>query len=303
MDIDIKSIDELVDTQIAQLNDKFQKTTIDFGDYELFITGALKTGLYTGPKPSCLSHNPNCPYENVIEADLRLVLDEAIDPHDHQIVDLISSVFEPEFPPVITQTYHWDRTDIPTSRFYKYQPIEKKLGFEWELAVCRKPYVDVALFWKDLFTPDEIEWHRNLRSLIYNLPIELHESYVPFKNLQNTEARWRLVAGYALSYLSKMGAMDINCVSPTNDPPQPPVDFLMHKWLEGASGYRTMERPESFMPDSIRNLIEKVYPNIDLQKLIIPPDEPSWVSTAAHIQTQLKDSRKFDPDAHSPVFK
>lgn len=288
-----------VEHRIQILRKEFQMATL-LGKHELFLNGALKTGLYTGPKSKKLSLNQNCPYDYVIEADLRLVLPEDKDPHDPRVLSYISEVFEPQSPPVITHTYHWNRTDIPTSRFYNYQCIDANLGFEWELAVCRQPYVDIALFWQDLFSPEEIEWQKGLRATVYRLPNSLDEEYTSFKNKQNTEARWRLVALKSLEDLAHRGKLIDDLSLPKTIPIGEPVITMVQKWLAGETGYRTMERPLEFLTPRIKEELRKYFPDINVQSLGSPPPEPFWVTYASDIQQSLKARKTGNNTSWSP---
>ncbi len=125
-------------------------------DCEVHLVGALQTGLYHGPKRRELSLNPDCPFSEVVEVDLRVVLPETRHPHDDAIVDTIIGVFRPVTSPFRRVARHWDRTDVPTVHLYKYSPLFEQVGLEVELSINRKPYVEIALFWHQLFSVDEI---------------------------------------------------------------------------------------------------------------------------------------------------
>lgn len=275
-----------IEAEIARLGEQFASQHPELGRLDISLVGALGTGLYSGPKPKRLSHNPGCPFESVIEADLRLILPEDRHPHDEAVVAAINDVFKPEFSPVLAITYHWSRTDIPTSRFYRYDALGDDLGFEWELAVSQQPYVDIAPYWKSLFSDEEMNWQRGVRAAMYQLPIDLHEEYVPVKNLQNREARWRLVAAQALLENTAPQRPEFPRISPLGAPVGP----LVRKWLAGESGYRTMERPSFELPEALRERTRRVA-GLDADLLSTPPTQPAWVTFADQWQQGLKKRR------------
>jgi hypothetical protein len=275
----------LIQSRVVELDERLKSATGILGSCELHLIGALKTGLFFGPKRKQLSFNPDCPFPAVIEADLKLILPADLNPHDDQIIEAVAAAFQPDFTPRRRQFYHWDRTDISTTHFYRYDPLETGMGLEWELALNRKPYVEISLFWDKLFTPAEINWQRAMRQNVAELDVTV-EDYMAFKNRQNTEARWRLVAGYALGKLGQT-MNDLPSIF-THQLPENPVARLVEKWLAGESGYRTMERPTDLGPESV---IEKLREGLSVpvfDKLVEPPPVPDWVCRAADIQSQLK---------------
>jgi|GEM_PF-5459357 len=107
-------------------------------NFDLYLVGSLGTGSYDDPKRSVFSVNADCPFPEVIEADLRLVLSES-HPHDDSIIQKIGQALGAENPRKKT-TVHWDRTDIPMSVFFWYDEISEDLGFEWEFCINQQPY-------------------------------------------------------------------------------------------------------------------------------------------------------------------
>ena len=255
-------------------------------DFEIYLIGSLQTGLYYGPKSSSFSSSPNCPYAKVVEADIRLVIPENIHPHDETLLTKMADICGAEST-VKRHTVHWDRTDVEGSSLYWYDALESDTAFEWEFCINRRPYVEIAPYWEQLFTPDEVEWQRNLRQLVTTIELP-SEIYTPFKWKQTTEARWRLVASHALTQIDRTEKSGISDGIPVKSVPLPPVDRLVTLWLEGASGYRTMERPENFIPDEVLTRLKTKYDDAIIAPFLSPPAEPEWVSKATRIQNQLK---------------
>lgn len=254
-------------------------------DFRIFNGGSIETGLYYGPKPKSHSISPDCPFEKVVEADLRIVLSKT-HPHNTNTLELIREVTGgSKFNSILHR--HWNRLDFPISRSYWYEPLNKNIGFEWELTVIGEPYEDIAPYWERLFSSTEIKWQRRLRQLVTDAGIE-HELYRSIKKSQTFEARWRLVASYALFKLQTNQLADSSIKIPIKGSPSKPIDFLCEKWLDGASGYRTMERPDVFISQQVKELLKQNYSTKEVENILEIPKSPNWVYFANQVQHYCK---------------
>ena len=252
--------------------------------FELYVVGALRTGLYVGPKPAARSPNAACPFPRVIEVDLRLVLHGA-HPHDDAILSAIQTRLG--IPAARkTNTVHWHLQDVPMAVFYWYETITHDLAFEWELCVNASPFVDIAVYWEHLFTPDEQAYLKRNRAALANEDLPLG-AYIQFKRRQMAEGRWRLVASYALHRASRVGPLNCTAATPITGLAPPPVDDLVAQWFRGDRTQPTLERPGLMPSAAIRHMLSK---RDGLQRLGPLPREPDWVTVATQHQQEINTS-------------
>lgn len=254
-----------------------------FDNFNLEIIGSLRTGLYHGPKIRFHSLNSECPsiYRNIIEVDLRLILDNKLHPHDNNIISVVKEITGLSF---TKRTYvkRWHR-NIPITFLYKYDKLYGGLALEWELCINQKPYLETSLFWKSVFTKEEIKFQRQIRELARKYGCDYATEFTPLKEAQAAEARWRIVASYALS--EWMASQSFKVESALSTPPLSGniptiVEPLTKMWLLGQTGISPPDRPD---PKVAYSFFAKI---CESNSLIIPP-EPNWVVTASEIQKQI----------------
>ena len=240
---------------VDNLRDDYRKSGLEG---EVFLVGSLETGLYSGPKPKALSANPNCPYPYVHEIDIR-ILPVNVGLSSRELDQWLYSL-DPSFEVKKTHTVHWDKTEVPMIAAYSYFE-DSGQAYEVEICINERPYVDIAPYWKVLFNESEIENQRAVRRNLHSSIMSFAE-YQEFKKLQTFEARWRLVASLAATTVNPGDAS-----FPVNKMPGDPVDSLVTKWLQGQTGYRTLDR----LPCNRNPLIE-----------------PAWVEIAEQIQIAIQ---------------
>ena len=297
----ISAIRYIVDERISEIREGIGELESHIGPASVHLAGALTTGLYIGPKPKRLSLNFECPFDRVVEADIRIILLEDKSPHDRSVISAISSVIQPDFEPKKGRFPDWHRI-IPVTLFYKYDKFSIRDGLEWEFSLNQKPYVDVAIYWQKLFSQEEVAHQREIRKALYSLtPISYDDEYTPAKRIQTFEARWRLVANYAMAQLQITGRAPNNLLLPLRGVPEEPVLTLTQKWLAGESGYRTMERPEVVVPDVLKQRLQETLGKRKLNHLLIPPPQPEWVQVADAMQKDLMASFARQSALKAPV--
>ncbi len=245
----------------------------------VLVTGSLQTGLYHGPKPAHHSLNPehpkNCQLMN--ELDIRIVVPTALSPHDPTILNVIQSVCGAPFSNCTFVT-RWHRR-IPISFAYKYSNLHSEVALEWEITVNQEPYLETSLFWRSVFTEEEIHFQNRLRKAYRDSGISSAEFH-KLKETQAAIARWRIVAAYVL---------EIHFTNQTS----PPISFpylgepheiakpLVDMWLMGQQGICPPDQVSIVEINSIQN---------DLKRfgLCDPPKQPEWVTHAEELQREVQ---------------
>ena len=127
---ELRSLRDLAERGMAALEERLATMKREIGDYQLFLVGSLRTGLYCGPKPAWLSLNESCPFERVNELDLRILVGSDRDPH--KLAASIAVAFGTGATIELTRVDHWDRVGVPSALLYRYEAIDADVGLEWE---------------------------------------------------------------------------------------------------------------------------------------------------------------------------
>lgn len=308
-----RAVDRVEDLKII-IEEKAKERGLAYAeDIRVLLIGSMGTGHFTGPKPREHSLNPKCPFDAVVEGDLRIILPEYVDPHDPEAIDLVKDCLS-EFGVLqkieTAQITRWD-VEMHQTYFYQYDELspDGSVGYEWEVCLNNEPYFEIADTWQDVFTPDEIEQQVVIRELLRHLEVPLSTEFNPTKKLHCSECRWRIVASYALDRLANEAGLvlpqDILDSLPYKGEAPRSVGWLVDMWLQGESGYSSVDRPTLTVVPACRNRIEEIAdqsqaqdPELSeyLMTLVEPTQGPRWVRMANRIQKILKDKREQSLD-------
>lgn len=161
----------------------------------VLLCGSLATGLLDRPKPAAYSGSPTMPPRpNIIELDIRIILNPGHDPCAHDLLAVLSSATNGQLARS-GPTIRWGR---PTSMsvLYAHQAIGEHCALEWETCLNIEPYFESAPYWADIFSPGEIIGQRAQRSTLLRAGAA-REDYEALKAQQGTEFRYRLAAALA----------------------------------------------------------------------------------------------------------
>ena len=303
-----KAIDRVEELKVL-IQEKATERGLDYADdIKVLLIGSMETGHFTGPKPKEHSLNPNCPYDAVVEGDLRVIVPEHVDPHDQEAIDLVTDCLT-EFGTLqkveTAKISRWD-TDMHQTYFYQYDDIsgDASVGYEWEVCLNNEPYYEIADAWLEVFSKEEVEQQVVIRELLRHLEVPLSTEFNPTKKIHCSECRWRIVASYALGQLTEeMGLVLPDSITKklpfTGEPPKS-IAWLVDMWLQGESGYSSVDRPTLTVVPAARTRIEEIADSVAqydpelssyLYGLLEPTQGPRWVRMANKIQRILKDRR------------
>jgi len=295
-----------VDQQIQEWTVGLEKGGLR--DFEICKNGAIATGLFRGAKQRNHSLNSTCPeeYSHVIEGDLRIILPENEDLEDKGLRELVAHVTGSQFEKVGT-TRRWNQ-QIKMAFFYGYENLGKGLGFETEICLNTRPYLEIADSWPIVFSPEEVRWQADLRQLLRAADVNYAE-FTTLKESQVAECRYRIISAYALREYSRQDLSDEvknQIILPPNhekisgETPQLVKPLVgrwllgesglsgynaeeLNKWIKGQLGDVGLDRP--FQIASVHSItkIAEINPS-----LLTPPPEPKWVTYASNLQKKIR---------------
>ena len=276
-------------------------------DIELQIGGSLASGLFKGPKPRQHSSNKRCPegFDRIVECDGRILLKSvpngvSLSPHDPRVVRDFSEILRAQnsLPP--ERANRWGR-DTEVSRIYTYRDLGKGTGLEFEMCIVPSYFVELATYWRFVFTEEEREQQSFFRAALRGLGAE-KKDVTSEKEPETVECRWRVISAYALTKLFSSGQLDIfNEVlksdgvrqirselssGPFSRKPPQLLEPLVGDWIQGKS-----DKPGLFRPDPeqkspapvVREMVGGLWP-----ETITPVREPAFVRFAEIVHDALK---------------
>jgi hypothetical protein len=234
-----------------------------FNNFSLLETGSLVCGHYNGPKPKHYSLNDNCPFQSVIECDLRVVL-----PYN---VDILSKTFRasmedftgirPEF--TVQKEITRFGSTIPMMMGYFYKPITEDLGLEFEVCFNKSPYFEIAEAWHKVFSPEEIEHQRLVRASAARINLDYKTEFFEIKAIQAAECRYRICAAVVHNH---------DLINLYNYP-TPIVNFLTTKVQDN---FLEIDRP--FLTSKIDDKIKEKFKRSGLWDVVEAcPRLPDWL--------------------------
>ncbi len=238
-------------------------------------SGSLVSGHYEGPKSRDFSLNPKCPYQNVHEIDVRILLPASLT-LDISVSEQLVVECGAQFRSTIMVVPRLGRK-LLVQYLYRYESHSQWGPIEWEFTINNDPFFDISAAYSIVFTPEEIEWQRRVRTRIRTLNGSLHGDYNPTKQLQARECIWRCISLIAMKEKKFLDAHDAQLLFSL--PHIGVLEPLASEWRSGAWGVLALERPECWVTIQMQSEIAR--------DLIIPP-EPDWVTQAALLQTQCR---------------
>ncbi len=266
-------------------------TSLGFRDFQICTNGAFATGHFRGPKPREHSLNDDVPpeFSRIIEGDMRIIFAEDVDPLDPGVIKAVSEVTGTSLKEskVIQR---WN-ADTPISYLYGYEPVAGDLGFEWEVCLNRRPYLEIADKWRDVFTPEEVDHQANMRGFLRELRVDYATEFSTLKNIQVSECRYRIVSAVAMaSYLENATPAERALAEGMPDFGPEVRQFAMplaKLWLGGHSGLSGLDRPSPVASDeSVARFVTGA------PDLLIPPAEPAWLTFATATQNNIRSARR-----------
>jgi hypothetical protein len=243
------------------------------------LIGALRTGLYHGPKERAYSLNIQCPvmFSLLNEIDIRIILHEDQHPHDDEIIQVVESITGTRLTRKCFVT-RWHRR-VPIAFLYSYEDLGNGLGMEWEVCINKSPYLETSLFWEDIFTHEEIAYQREIRKLLRSTSSNTPSDFTLLKEMQAAEARWRIVASFAMAQWLKLQGTESTYTSPPlNGLPPHIAAPLVGMWLLGQTGISPPDQPSL---DLQKRLEEVTLSKLNSYEF---PKKPLWVTQAEEIQ-------------------
>ena len=275
-------------------------------DFRIVANGSIACGHFSGAKPQTHSLNPKIPdhIDEVIEGDLRLILSNDQNPHDPRILEMVERITGSEIdqdPDAseggAKEISRWGHT-IPIAYFYKYEDLGGGVAWEWELCINKEPYVEIASYWGDAFTPEEVNWQTELRDTLRAAGVDYRQDFLPMKNLQTSECRWRMIAAYALAHFLEHGegsmadmyrSYQIDLPEAFKQEPHEMLKPMIHAFLAGdTDSFTSLMRPESQVSRGVDANLEKIGEEELAQNM---PIAPEWVRFAESLQHHVADKR------------
>jgi hypothetical protein len=219
---------------------------------------------------------------------MRIIFPASVDPRDPDVIRVVAEVTGTEHKEskVIRR---WN-TDTPISYLYGYEDITDDLGFEWEVCLNRRPYLEIADKWKQVFLPEEIEYQANVRAFLRELRVDYATEFSTLKDIQIAECRYRIIAAVAMARYCQT-APDADKILASGTPlfDQEVMEFaqpLASLWLNGHSGLVGLDRPSPIASDESVAKLEQGAPH-----LLRPPTPPKWLTFAAAIQRNIRECK------------
>lgn len=264
-----------------------------FSDTRWVLGGSVACGNFWGPKEALQSSNPDKPtrFRHVVECDGRFLLPEGLHPHDPKVIAFFEQILNGRARgPEICR--RWNREE-PVTRIYTYAPLGGELGLEFEISLVRNTFLEVAQYWKSVFSPEEIETQRVIRACIGDWGLG-KDTMRSEKNVQCLEARWRVVAGYALNELLICNKIDfgedhkwIESDIRRRFGGEPPIALkpIIEQWLLGHEKFDVegLFRPKSLPCENAKAYLDVFWPEL-LDKKVSPP---LWVTAAIAVHREL----------------
>ena len=240
---------EKINSRIKELDRDLR--LVGFADFEIMLNGAMACGHYFAPKASSHSLNPECPYDKVIECDLRVVFPEQVnllDPTNIQKFRLISGSLH---------NYHFDGKimrfgeEIGMVRCYDYFKLTDEVGLEFEICFNNRPYYEIAKVWKEVFTPEEVDFQRQVRQIARDFLQVEYPEFTELKSMQTKECRFRILAHYFLEQKINEGSMVLDGFKPLSVECPPTILRKVNDWYYTFYGDGYEKQPA--LPKSLEN--------------------------------------------------
>lgn len=284
---------------------------IDYAkEIRVILSGSMRSGHFTGPKPRCHSMNPAAPHDRVIESDVRIIFPEHVNPHGDQPIRLVIAALK-TFGPVAEESLklqirRWER-DIQMTLFFQYEVIEnysEPVVFEWEICLNQEPYFEIAGFWQAVFSEEEVQRQVRLREVLRAVEAPLLAEFNPTKALHCHECRWRILASYALDTLARESLVEIPQSIleqlPIRGEAPPAIKWLVQLWLAGDTQLSATTRPARTLVEAaevrltvLADGYEEHAPQVAAfirESMDLGPT-PSWIEFALRVQKVLQEAR------------
>lgn len=266
----ILSVRDSIDKKLEDIRQGLE--IFGYRQYDIVLSGSLVCGHYDKPKPRDHSLNPSCPinFSEVIEADVRIIMPECVDILNPRITkELVLSANGKD---TFTGRIQRFNQEIDMVRTYDYEHIHNGTGLEFEVCYNRHPYYEISRVWRNVFTPDEIEWQKRVREVArHTLHSDYETDYSELKACQTRECRYRICANY---FLQKQKLSTDDFV---------PIEYCVPEWLKPAvdnwdkrNDLVGTKRPDRNIPE----IIEHGMIDSGLLSLTEPPVEPDWLKLA-----------------------
>lgn len=252
-----------------------------FYQFRIMLAGSLVCGHYTKPKPASHSLNPNCPYDEVIECDMRIILPKEVNIMTGKNIDAFEEIVGAKRD--FTKAKYIQRfgDEIPMVVLYDYKEITKGLGLEFEICVNSEPYFEIATVWGEVFTDQEVKRQTEIREVARSvLKLDYHEEFQVLKQVQTAECRYRVCANNWLSSNYPEIACDKRFdYKPLSVRINEHFRSKIKNWIED------YQRPYSIPYDS--KLIDK-FATVGMEGLLLgQPEVPKWLQFVERIKRTL----------------
>jgi hypothetical protein len=276
-----------IDQKINHISTNLRRA--GFEDFDMMLSGSLVCGHYDGPKPVSHSLNGFCPseFQKVIEADLRIVVPEYIqvlDPFNVRFFEQVSGA-DPHFTQLKENFVRFNQ-QINMLVMYDYTALGDGVGFEYEICVNNQPYYEISSVWHDVFSPDEIEFQKELRKIGRDvLEVDYDTEFQVLKKFQTRECRFRICANLWLQRAFGDAVLAIEDFIPIDATTVPQfVHDLSEEWSTRFSG-DGFAHSITLVPDGVRAKMEDRGLGVVLKNA---PSRPAWIEIAEAVRNKIQ---------------
>lgn len=268
---------EEISAKVKQIEKALEENGFD--RFRLVLAGSLVCGHYTQPKPSTHSLNPNCPYGQVIECDMRIILPEGTPILDPSHIERLEKACGARKHFTHAKTISRFGDEIPMVVMYDYTDITDDVGLEFEICANVEPYFEIASVWNEVFTREEVERQTQIRDIARSvLELDYHSEFQVLKAVQTAECRYRVCANYwmLVNYPEMIGRPETD-YKPLSVRIQPYLMPKIHTWFEDADRPYNKPYPEG--------IVEK-FSSIGMEHLLLrQPETPTWFKFVESIKS------------------
>lgn len=279
---DLAAIEQRINRKISEIVAVINKLDLDA---DVFLSGSLSNGLFRGAKPASNSFNADGvpkKFDRLVEADIKIVLEEGIDPEEDPAIDKIRLALgatQKETPRPFGVLNDRTGGDDKATLLYCYEDFVGSVGLEFEICINSAPFIEIGSNTPAVISPGELHWggavlaEMRKSNLDYGIIFEQ-------KRRQMFEAAWRMIGVFNALNVDFSGCgVQIDCQT-LNEMPElfksgihPAVTEISRKWLEGVTEYERfgLYRPDRLSETTACFLAEQ------RSVLLRPPAAPEWV--------------------------